>query len=56
LDPLTAALAFATEALKVVEKLIEGQTPEQKAKLWEMYIADVEAWRKFWGDLGKAVA
>lgn len=34
---------------QIVLAAMDGQTPEQKAKLWEMYIHDVEAWRKFWG-------
>lgn len=51
MDPLTAGFNLATQALKVVEKLIDGQTPEQKAKLWEGYIQDAEAWRKFFAGL-----
>lgn len=48
-----AAIIAISEAIKaicsLVEKAMEGQSPEQKQKLWEWYIHDVEAWRAFWG-------
>jgi hypothetical protein len=45
MDPVTAFLNFATVLLKVVEKAMDGQSPEQKAKMWEWFIADVSWWR-----------
>jgi hypothetical protein len=33
--------------LRIILLAMEGQTPEQRAKMWDMYIRDVEAWRKF---------
>lgn len=41
LEPLTLML-------KIVLLAMEGQTPDQRAKLWGMYITDVERWRTFW--------
>ncbi len=36
-------------ALEVTKIAMEGQTAEQRAKLWQWYIDDMSAWRKFWG-------
>jgi len=33
--------------LRLVIEAMAGQTPEQKKKMWDWYIADVERWRKF---------
>jgi hypothetical protein len=35
---------FGIALLRVVEKLIDGQTPEQKAKLWQNWI---DFWQPF---------
>ncbi len=32
--------------LEIVKLAMEGQTPEQRAKMWDWYIADVERWRR----------
>ena len=32
--------------LRIVLQAMEGQSPEQKQKMWDWYIADVERWRK----------
>lgn len=45
MDPITAFANVATALLNFATKLVEGQTPEQKAKIWEWYIADVERLR-----------
>jgi hypothetical protein len=39
---------LAIAALRVIEKIIEGQPPEIKAKLWEWFAEDMKAWREFW--------
>lgn len=36
--PADAAFQFGTQLLRVVEKLIDGQSPEQKVKLWQNWI------------------
>lgn len=36
-------------ALKIVLLAMEGQTPEQRAKMWDWYIQDVSALRRFLG-------
>ncbi len=46
MDPLTAFANLVTELTKLVAVIVEGQTPEQRAKFWDWYIADVERWRK----------
>lgn len=33
-------------ALKIVLLAMEGQTPEQRAKMWDWYVTDVEKFRK----------
>lgn len=44
------------DPLKIIELLLlivleamKGQTPEQRAKMWDWYIKDVESWRKALG-------
>lgn len=32
--------------LKIILLAMEGQTPEQRAKMWDWYIKDIEWWRK----------
>lgn len=47
MDPLTA-WALATKALaEMVTAMVQGQSPEQKQKIWDWYIADQERWRKW---------
>lgn len=44
------AICKAVEAVcNVVCKAMDGQSPEQKKQMWDWYISDVTAWRKFWG-------
>ena len=33
--------------LRIVLLAMESQTPEQRAKMWDWYITDVERWRTF---------
>ena len=51
MDPLTGLLAFATELVKLVEKVMDSQPPEVRADLWKMHLDDVKAWRSFWQGL-----
>ncbi len=51
MDPFTAICNVITQALKVVEKAIDGQPPEVRNRLWTMYVEDVQAWRDFWKGL-----
>jgi hypothetical protein len=37
--------------LKIVELAMEGQTPEQRAKMWDWYIEDMENFRKWLKEL-----
>jgi hypothetical protein len=46
MDPLTAFTAIVTALLEFMTEVVRGQTPEQRAKIWDFYIADVERWRK----------
>jgi hypothetical protein len=44
------AVSSAIEAVcKVVLAAMEGQTPEQRAQMWQWFVADVERWRRFLG-------
>ncbi len=46
MDPLSA-LALATKAIaEMVTEIVKGQTAEQKAKIWDWWIADQARWRK----------
>lgn len=38
-------------ALEIVKLAMEGQTPEQRAKLWAWYIEDAEKFREFFKTL-----
>ena len=40
---------LACKVLDVILKMMDGQTPEQKAQLWQWYIEDMKAWRALWG-------
>lgn len=33
--------------LQIVLLAMEGQSPEQREKMWDWYIKDVEWWRRF---------
>lgn len=46
---ILAITGSITAACQVALKAMEGQTPEQRAKMWDWFIQDVENWRKFWG-------
>lgn len=37
--------------LRIVELAMEGQTPEQRAKMWDWYIEDIEVTRKWLKEL-----
>lgn len=47
MDPVTA-WALATKAIaEMVTAMVQGQSPEQKQKIWDWYITDQERWRKW---------
>lgn len=39
--------AIIVLVLQIVLEGMKGQTPEQRAKMWDWYVSDVEKWRKF---------
>ena len=41
--------ALAIALINLIQTIVEGQPPEVKQRLWEHYLTDMEAWRKFWG-------
>jgi hypothetical protein len=41
----------AIQLIGLIAKVIDGQPPEVRAKLWEMYLEDVREWRAFWARL-----
>ena len=43
----TAEVVKAITAL--VTEIVKSQPPEVQKQMWEWYIEDVKAWRKFWG-------
>ncbi len=40
--------AVIVALLNLVGKIIDGQPPDVKKQLWEMYLEDAKAWRAFW--------
>lgn len=40
---------LAIALIGLITKVIDGQPPEVKARLWEWYIKDMEGWRALWG-------
>jgi hypothetical protein len=47
MDPVTAwAMAFKA-ACEMVTALVDGQTPEQKQKVWEWFLEDQSRWRRW---------
>ena len=47
MDPITVGLLAFTELLKFLGKMSDGQTLEQKKQIWDWFIKDMGAWRKF---------
>ncbi len=45
MDPITAAAMAFKAACEMVTAMIEGQTPEQKQKVWDWFIEDQTFWR-----------
>ena len=43
----------AIALIGLIGKIVDGQPPEVRKQLWEMYLEDVKAWRSFWQWLGK---
>jgi len=39
-------LAIIELLLSIVLEAMKGQSPEQKEKIWQFYINDIEWWRK----------
>lgn len=53
-EPIEIKASFPGErivelVLEIVLEAMRGQTPEQKAQMWDWHIENVKAWRKFWG-------
>lgn len=55
MDPATALFNMITEALKLCEKVIDGQPPEVKARLWELHLKNIEDMQILWEKLIGAV-
>jgi len=46
MDPITAYAMVIKSICDMVTEIVKGQTPQQKEKIWDWYIKDVERWRK----------
>ena len=46
MDPATAALNAFAALLKFLTVIAEGQPENVRRELWEMYLKDVQWWRK----------
>jgi hypothetical protein len=38
--------------INLITEVVKGQPPEVKAKLWTMYVEDLQKWRDWWGKFG----
>jgi hypothetical protein len=47
MDPATAAALAFKAACEMVTELIKGQTPEQRAQIWNWFLEDQKFWRQF---------
>ena len=47
MDPLTVFAELAVAITNLVTEMVKGQTPEQKAIIWQWYIEDHKRWRAF---------
>lgn len=45
MDPLTAFVLLATEALKLVNRIIDTQPPVVQKQMWDWYVEDMRRWR-----------
>jgi len=45
MDPITAIINLITEIIRMINKQMEGQTPEQKKIMWDWFIEDQKFWR-----------
>lgn len=52
MDPVTAIFTFANTVAQIVLLGMQSQPADVKAKMWEDYMQDMEAWRGFWSKLG----
>ena len=44
LDPVSQALRLAERVVDLLQTVMEGQPPEVRARLWELFLARAEAW------------
>jgi hypothetical protein len=48
MDPLTAIALMLKAMFEMFAEIVKGQSPEVKEKIWNVYLEDVKAFRKFW--------
>lgn len=47
MDPVTAIANMLAAAFTMISKMIDGQTPDQKVKMWDQWIANQDRFNKF---------
>lgn len=47
MDPVTAFALAAKAIAEMIGKLVDGQTPEQKAQMWTWWVEDQTRWRRW---------
>ncbi len=47
MDPVTAVALMIKAIAEMVTEMVKGQTPEEKAKIWQWWLDDQARWRKF---------
>lgn len=52
MDPISAICSAIVAVCSLWEKMIDGQTPEQKAQMWQQFLDAQKDLQKFW-HLGK---
>jgi tellurite resistance protein len=48
LDPISAVCNAIVAVCALWEKMIDGQTPEQRAQMWQQFLDAQKDWQKFW--------
>ena len=48
MDPVTAWAEAVKAVAEMITEIVKGMPQDKKEQVWDWYIADQRAWRKFW--------
>ncbi len=46
MDPISAWANAVAAIAKMIAVIVDGQTPEQKAQIWQWFVEDQARWRR----------